>query len=270
MNKINVISNTIQNIKNTADADQFSRRCFNALRTKEINRSDYYNLFNQLDHKIRQYGILSENDRRSIINRVDKASGRKLGEFALGIYDNTLRERILIEAWKDRLIKSGNVEKIDISDYGMANDGMIYFSKQNINPKADFKITVSGSKIEKIPNKEMFIEVKFCPSQQYLHFKKGDFECYAKDNVNILIFIGNDQMFGGNGNPKWDMQVSDFKLEEWGLITNNSIHDILNKEVFTERHNARGQLMMGGKDCVRLNRNNQSPRITDYVELYKW
>lgn len=270
MTKTEILANTIKDIKSTADADTFSRRCFNALRTKEITRSDYYDLFDKLDEKVREYGVLAENDRRSIVNRVDKTSGRKLGQFALGIYDNTLRERILIEAWRDRLKQCGQVEDIDIQDYGMSNDGMIHFSKADINPKADFKINTTGSKLKDVPNGEMLVEVKFCPSQKYLHFKKCDFDCYAEAGVNVLIFIGNDQMYGGNGNPKWDMEVADLRLEEWGLIAPDAVKDMLHKETFMPRSNARGQPMMGGKPCVRLNRNQQFPRITQYVYLYNW
>lgn len=270
MTKVEILAGTIKDIKSTADADQFSKRCFNALRTREIGRKDYYDLFDQLWPKVKENGVLQYHELSSIRNRVDRKSERGLGGFALGIYDNTIRERILIEGWRDRLIAAGKVEGIEISDHGMANDGMIHFSKADINAKADFKIAVTGSKLADIPNGEMLVEVKFCPSQKYLHFKHGDFSAYAADGTNVLIFIGNDRMIGANGNPNWDIDITDLNLEEWGLITTASVKDILMNESFKERRNARGDLMMGGKDCVRLNRDNTFPRITKYVFLYNW
>lgn len=271
MTKTEILASTISSIKNTADAEQFSRRCFNALRTKEITRSDYFDLFDLVYPKVTEKNVLEGHERSSIQNRVDRNrdSQRTLGQFALGIYDNTLRERILIEAWRDRLKQCGQVEDIDIQDHGMSNDGMIHFSKAEVNPKADFKIKTTGSKLKDVPNGEMLVEVKFCPSQKYLHFKESDFRCYAEAGASVLIFIGND-MYGGNGNPKWDMEVADLRLEEWGFIAHDAVQDMLKKEEFITRYNARGQVMMGGKPCVRLNRNQQFPRITQYVYLYNW
>jgi hypothetical protein len=270
MTKVEIIAGTIQDIKTTADADQFSNQCFNALRTKEINRKEYHDLFALGWPKLQEPSVLQFNELSSIRNRVDRKGDRGLAGFALGIYDNTIRERILIEAWRDRLVAAGKVSAIEIADHGMANDGMIHFSKTDINAKADFKIKVAGSKMTDIPDGDMLVEVKFCPSQKYLHFKQGDFSAYASDGTNVLIFIGNDRMVGANGNPNWDIDITDLNLEEWGLITTASVKDVLLNEVFKERRNARGDLMMGGKDCVRLNRDSTFPRITKYVFLYNW
>ena len=46
--KYDILAGTISGIGSTQDADNFSRRCFNALRERHITRMGYYQLFDAL------------------------------------------------------------------------------------------------------------------------------------------------------------------------------------------------------------------------------
>lgn len=151
---------------------------------------------------------------------------RSPGEFALAIYDTTVRERHLINLWAgDR----------PVADHGLANDGRLILNTRGKNGRPDF--TVDG----------LHVEVKFDPTRSFVTYKVADLENYVRrGDVVVLTFIGDATMIGGNGDPDHDgsIELSDDLL--WFSMDANQCQKLLEEG---ERGHHKG---FGGKPTVRV------------------
>jgi hypothetical protein len=262
------IAQSLENVKISADADLWSKKCFDALLGKKITKMNYLELFNfAYDNYFNKPGILDSNERGSMNGRKDH---RKLGEFALEIYDSTNRERMLMDGWGYMLKKKGLVESIEIIDNGMANDGMMLFSKDRLSKKADFRVVVKGSKLKEFGDGETLIETKCCPSMMYMHYKASDLKSYVKQGAHVVVFVCN-QKGRFLGNPNWDFDITDLRPHTWGWFSNESMKKCIDTEESGTHFGVNGQPINGKKMEIRLNgQGQQSPLITDYITLYNW
>lgn len=152
--------------------------CHYWLKSGEWTREKYVEQINYL-----WCGIHPE-DRKSLQRRKDR---RTLGEFALQVYDSSMREKFLITEW----LKILGREDVRIEDYGIANDGRIIMDPDGEQGKPDYRI---------ISDKGVFkFEVKFCPTAAKLTFKSGDLHSYIDHDATVLIIMANMAMIGPNG-----------------------------------------------------------------------
>jgi hypothetical protein len=166
---------------------------------EEINKSRY-----AIDPTLLP-GLQSRIDR-------DKRSGRTLGLFALFIHDNTVRERFLLDAWLAMTGREGKVE-----DFGIANDGRLILNTGGGLGRPDFLL--DGVKFD----------VKFNPVSFKHTFKVCDLKSYARDDVQVLLIMGESRMIGPNGNPDSQEPLVVPPNLKWSLFGRGTIRTMLSK-----------------------------------------
>lgn len=242
------------------DKDKFSGWLFTAHATGEITRLEYHDLFNKMEKNL--HHSCTDRELQNVMKRMD---WRTLGEFALTIYDNTKREKLLAETWVDMCQAQGLFESAVLQDNGMANNGRIMFALKSINHEPDFKITIIDSDFE-IPTGLNKLEVKYCPSDKFLTYKEADLKSYISKNSYVLTVMGENKMLGANGNPNADDKfvVDDLNISTWIIMTPDMMRDMLN-EIPVRSF----QGYMGNKPSIRLYRDDQ-PKFSEYFTVRNW
>lgn len=245
------------------NADKASELFHAAYSTGEITRMEFHDLYDMMEKNLHHF--LKDKELANVLKRMDN---RTLGEFALKIYDNTLRERILAEAWLNAVKDRGLVKTMKLKDHGMDNRGTIVFSLDKINHQSDFIAVTTGSKIA-IPDGEHPLEMKYCPTDYRLHFKAQDLTAYAKSKSYALIIMGKRSMVGSNGDPtqEYQMDVSDLNLCSWGILTPECIRVML-ETLPVCRYDG----YMGNKPCIRVckDADRSHPSYSEFMEIQNW
>jgi len=243
------------------DKDKFSRWLFTAYNKGDITRREYHDLFTELEKNLHNFC-----DSRELNNVLKRMDWRTLGEFALMIFDNTIREKILTDAWVEMCESSGLLGSAMLADNGMSNNGLIIFSLKFVNHDSDFIIKVEGSQLEEMPDGEHKLEVKYCPTDRFLTYKARDLESYVRQKSLVLTVMGENKMFGANGNPDVEdsFSVDDLKISGWSLMTPKAMSQMLHT-LPVKRYEG----YMGNKPSVRVYRDD-SPNYRDYFVVRKW
>jgi len=242
------------------DKDRFSSWLFIAYKANHISRREYHDLFNELEKNLHHF--CNDRELNNVVKRMD---WRTLGEFALMIYDNTRREKILAEAWVEMCKKQNLLTAAVLRDNGMANNGQLVFGLSGVNHEPDYKIGLEGSNFE-IPSGTHKLEIKYSPSSIFLTYKAKDLESYIQRNAYVLTIMGENRMLGANGKPEAEdtFDITDLGLSWWAVMTptimKKMLHDLPVK---------RFQGYMGNKPSVRLYRD-ASPNFKDYFEMRNW
>ncbi len=243
--------------------DKASELFYTAYHTNEITRLEFHNLYNELEKQL--HNFLNDKELSNILKRMDN---RTLGEFALKIYDNTLRERILADAWVEACKSRDLVKTMKLKDNGMDNRGTILFSMDRLSHKSDFMATTEGSKLP-IPDGQHPLEMKYCPTDTRLHFKVQDLKSYCDTGSYALIIMGKKSMIGSNGNPmqEFQMNVSELNLCSWGILTPTKI-----KEMLDTLPACRYDGYMGNKPCIRVCKSEEKnhPSYSKYMTIENW
>lgn len=245
------------------DPDKASELFYTAYHLNEISRLEFYNLYNELEKHL--HNFLTNPELANILKRMDQ---RTLGEFALKIYDNTLRERILAEAWINSCKSRNLVKTMKLKDNGMDNRGTILFKIEHLSHKSDFMAITEGSKLA-IPDGTHPLEMKYCPTDTRLHFKEKDLISYRNTKSYALIIMGKKSMIGSNGNPteEFQMNISDLKLCSWGILTPEKISEMLNTlpSCIYDGY-------MGRKPCIRVCKSEEKnhPSYSKYMQVETW
>lgn len=182
--------------------------------------------------------------------------GRTLGEFALCIYDGTIRERFLIDLWGDAIKKAGNYSVMNISDAGSDNTGKVYILQQN-SRGADYIVSCVGKGV--LADGVHSIEMKFAPSNKKLTYKVADLKNYYNRSESILTIIGDNSGIGPNGKThlntlkKEEINLKDF---QWCFFGPDTIEKLLMLPTKIE-------YTMGGKECVRI----MNKEFSNYFDL---
>lgn len=178
---------------------------------------------------------------KSLSNRMDT---RTLDEFASDVKFGTLRERRLIDAWREIVLKDELFEQMEIEDYGIDNSGGLIEDTRGAGGKPDFRAWVRGGELLK--DGTHLIEVKYTPCLWKATFKKHDLSGYVRHKANILLIFGN-----GRENPK-----------KWALVKTGSIQEMLKFLEVKKTYPG-----MGGKPAVLV---SESQFPTFFGQLYPW
>jgi hypothetical protein len=242
------------------DPDKFSKWLFTAYKLNEISRREYHDLFSELEKNLHHF--LDDCELNNVLKRMD---WRTLGEFALMVYDNTRRERLLVDAWVEMCKAKGLFSNAVLCDNGMANDGVVMFSLKFVNHEPDFVITLQDSSIE-IPDGVNKLEVKYCPSSRFLTYKAKDLESCIRKKSYVLTVMGENKMLGANGNPDADdsFDVDALNISAWTIMTPEGMSYML-ENLPVRRYEG----YMGNKPAVRVYRD-ESPNYKDFFEMRNW
>lgn len=218
-----------------AEADQL----FLQLESHAIDRRQYVHQINEL------YDRIPLPQRGNVARRKDT---RSLGIFALSIYDNTKREKFLINAWCDQIPN----QAYQIIDNGINNDGRLIIDTSNCKSVSDYVL--------KNNFETRHVEVKFSPCQWKMTFKKADFNAYLKEDASILLIMGNVGMMGPNGVPEGNTELVLPKGLKWTLITPHQISKIM------EEVPVRNCWEVGGKPSYQLFAKD----FHKFIEVHDW
>jgi len=207
---------------------------FDRLKRSEISRRDYFDQINSIAASLPPHALAKFRHRRD---------ERSLGRFALGLYDNTVRERLLFEACWPHFGGAGEA----FEDLGLDNEGRLVVDGGWRNRLLDFKVTG--------PSGSYPVEVKYAPSQAFLTFKVADLVNYldTKD-ARLLVVATPSYMVGGNGDPDVEVEMSLPRGTWFMLLDRHGIDRILR---YGEYGTHKG---FGGKPTVRIY-NRQYPKI---------
>jgi hypothetical protein len=212
---------------------------FSMLEKNKISRRKYVDEINLLYCEIPAPRLSSINRRRD---------RRSLGEFALQVYDNTKREKFLVaewcNQWPDRLYV--------IEDHGISNDGRLIIDTSANKTVSDY-VLKNGAEVVRL-------ELKFCPCQWKLTYKKADLLAYLKENASVLTIMGNTGMIGPNGDPDSDKPLTLPDGMKWILMESEDIMLIMD-EVPVRPHRE-----VGGKPGYQLFKN----MFGSYVQVNDW
>ena len=191
---------------------------------------------------------------------------RTLGEFALTIYDNTKREKILTDSWLEMCQQSGLLGEVTLKDNGMSNNGLIIFALKWVTHEPDFEATVKDSSIPELPNGIHKLEIKYCPTNRFLTYKAKDLESYCRQKAYVLTVMGENRMVGANGNPdiEDEFDVKNLNISDWTILTPKIMSKML--EVLPIKSY---EGYMGNKPSIRVYRD-ESPNFSDFFEVRKW
>lgn len=196
------------------------------------------------------WNAIDPKHRPSLQRRKDK---RSLGEFALQVYDCTIREKFLLTEW----LKSLGREGVKVEDYGVANDGRLILDENSDRGRPDYRLTsVKGT---------WKLEVKFCPVQYKLTFKVCDLKSYARADALVLLIMGETRMIGPNGDPNSSKPLAVPEGLRWCLFGRKTIRRML-KELPVKLHKEVGgkpSIQLRGGDIARL----LNPKEWNYVEF---
>jgi len=243
------------------DKDKFSRWLFTAYIQNHISRREYHDLFNELEKNLHHFC-----DTRELSNIMKRMDWRTLGEFALTIYDNTKREKILAESWVDICTKKHLFEQATLEDNGMSNNGIVMFGLRGVNHEPDFKITVIDSNLPDLPTGVNKLEVKYCPSSAFLTYKEADLKSYISKDSYVLTVMGENKMLGANGNPDSE---DDFTVDKLNIVWWSMMSPATMRQMLTDLPVRCYYGYMGNKPCVRLYKN-EHPRFDDFFTLQAW
>lgn len=192
----------------------------------EITRSSYFTQINALA------AVHTE-----IANKFRyRKDQRSLGHFALQLYDNTLRERFLLDQAWPQIAREGD----SIENLGVQNDGRLVLNPQGKNLNLDFKVV--NASLGDYP-----LEVKYCPTQKMMTYKVDDLANYLSTPCSkVLTVATTGQMVGSNGNPDRDVV---FRLPPYSFFTLMD-HDAIGRLLaIGENGNHVG---FGGKPTIRI------------------
>jgi hypothetical protein len=200
-------------------------RAYAALASGEISRQSYF----------RQINALADDPEIAGRFRYRKDQ-RSLGHFALTLYDNTLRERFLLDAAWPYISREGD----RAVDLGVNNDGRLVLRPDGKNRNLDF--LVRNEALGDYP-----LEVKYCPTQRFLTYKIDDLSNYLDTpDARVLTVAVANGMVGSNGNPDRDVA---FALPPYSFFTLMD-HEAIRRLIQTgESGNHAG---FGGKPTVRI------------------
>lgn len=187
---------------------------FNLLENNKITRQEYVDRLNKLAPDVpSQY-------KRSVDRRRDS---RTLGEFALQVYDNTKREKFLIEQWCGQWPD----KEYGIIDHGIANNGCLILDTSKCKSVSDYKLYVwkGGNH----GYESSLLEIKFCPCQWKLTYKQADFAAYLREESLILTIMGDTRMLGPNGDPDNNQPLQLPAGLQWILMGASEINHIMEK-----------------------------------------
>lgn len=171
--------------KSTSVYQQQFDRIFRALSRNLIDRQDYRYLCNQLFTMLPHFLPETKSLKHRINRKCDGSDVRTCGEFALEIYDGVQREKTIINAWIDHMIKSGHMTKCGLQDNGMDNTGCVQYERTNVNSNPDFILDIEECPM--FPQK-MKLEVKINTwGTAKATFKVHNLEEYLKQNASLLM-----------------------------------------------------------------------------------
>lgn len=160
-------------------------RVFRALSRNMIDRQDYKYLCNQLFTMLPHYLSETKSLKHRINRKCDGSDVRSCGEFALEIYDGVQREKTIIHAWINHMIKAGHMTKCDLKDNGMDNTGCVQYTRNNVNSNPDFILDIEECLM--FP-KKMKLEVKINTwGLAKATFKVHNLEEYLKQDASLLM-----------------------------------------------------------------------------------
>lgn len=171
---------------------------------------------------------------RSLLNRRDN---RTVEKFASDIKFGTLRERRLIDGWREAAIRDEFFEQIEVEDNGIANDGELIEDTRGQSWKADFRVYVVGGDLLK--DGTHLLEVKYTPCLWKATFKVFDLWGYTREKAHILLIFGD-----GRENPRL-----------WTIVTPESIQKMIDTLPVSNSYPG-----MGGKPAVMV-KQEQFPRF---------
>lgn len=229
--------------------NQKCRVIFDDLKAGNISRLEFCQSYDAL------FTQIPEKDRKNLERRMDKTNGfkgRSLGKFALTIYDSTLREAQLIDAWVSMMLEKGEFTELYIENAGIDNSGLLLIGVYST--KADFVIYSKGGKI--LPDGQHQIEIKFCPTLKKVTYKVDNLVNYVNQNTYVLTIISDGQV-GGNGNPAHDGRI-EFSADKfaWVIFSPLLIQRMLDE--IPHEH----KFELGNKLCVQLLKKDFSKYFT--------
>lgn len=198
------------------------------LRDGNIDRSEYVKRCNAL------YNTLPPEVKPNVDRRKDN---RQLGVFCLQIYDNTARERFLVDEWARSLGYD-----VKIIDNGIGNDGRFILDPKGNSGRADYILKWGDGR-------ERRLEVKFSPCLFKATFKVCDLKEYARQDALVLLVMGDTRMIGPNGRPTCTVQLQIPPDLRWCLFGRETIRRML-KETPIRNHKE-----VGGKPSIQLRDN---------------
>lgn len=213
------------------DVDARSRELYDLLESSNISRRAYRDAFDDL------YCVVPAQFRRVLDRRKDR---RSLGEFALEIYDTTLREKKLINEWNER-----NEYGLKIEKFGSDDSGVVIFDPRNISSKADYVVAIGDQRYK--------LEIKFCPTLAKLTYKVKDLNSYVAEAAYVLTFMYDRKMLGPNDTI--DTGRMQWFLMEPGLM--QRLLDTLPTKLYWE---------MGGKPAIQILQKD----FDKYIKVNPW
>ncbi len=216
---------------------------------EKISRSNYIKKFDQF------YYLLNDDEKEMVRGRKDR---RSLGEFALDIYDNTIREQFLIQSWSDMMINRGEFLSFQWQNYGTDPSGRVIIQdKYNNRSFSDFLVTTVGGKL--IPDGVHRMEVKYDPSLIKATFKRCNLRAYIKQNSYLLMIMATGQL-GPSGDPnRCSSLIIDDKNTRWAFASVEYMKRMLETPVVYPRET-------GFKPSVQFHRD----QIAEYFDIYDW
>lgn len=161
---------------------------------------------------------------------------RSLGHFALMLYDNTLRERFLLDQAWPQIARPGDT----IENLGVQNDGRLVLNPRGKNLNLDFQVV--NYEVGGYP-----LEVKYCPTQKMATYKVSDLTNYLSTPCSkVLTVFTTGQMVGSNGNP--DREAA-FELPRYSFFTLMD-HDAIGRLLAVGENGT--HVGFGGKPTVRV------------------
>jgi hypothetical protein len=209
--------------------DAASRELHSHLASGVISRDEYKEAFDSLYDQVPQRFL------RAIDGRKDR---RSLGEFALELYDATLREKTLISQWNER-----NNLKLTIECLGSDDAGVVIFDPKNLSSQADYRVTCGGSSYK--------LEIKFCPTLAKLTYKVKDLRAYILAEAYVLTIMYDRRSLGETIDPS--------RLN-WTLMTPAIMKRLLD-EVPVRNH-----WEMGRKPSIQI----LAKDFDRYIEVNPW
>jgi hypothetical protein len=234
-----------------------SDQIFNDLESGKITRQDFYNSYNNL------YASMPDELRNKIKRRMDWGPGRKgrcMGQFALTIYDNTHREKLLIEAWGEMMLTAKNFKSLVIRNTGADNTGRVLIEGSTDKPDYEIEYTTHLVTPGLGKKRKRSLEVKFTGQSHKLTYKVKDLENYIKSDSLVLTII-SEGMIGPNGDPDSNLPlyIDDSRLR-WFILNPAVITKLLKCLPVNNRYE------MGNKPCIQLTKTD----FDKYLSIMKW
>lgn len=181
---------------------------------------------------------------RSLRRRMD---GRSLGQFALSIFDHTIRERFLVREWA---AMTGRCKVI--GDDGISNDGRLIIDARGRRDIADYRMHGRFG--------PFLLEMKAAPHDRFFTYKVDDLDRYEKHGGIIVLTLVGTQKLGSGGDPDIEPCLDLPDGLRWFVMDASRIG------LFRESGEAGHHKGFGGKPTVRLYRR----RFKGIVSLREW